>query len=158
MARSSTFEGERNNAIKAATRLAKKHGLTLEEAAQQEPPEQAPTTQPIYRPARPQRTPDVFYGFETHNVDSIREAKLQRDAAMQAARERGLDRAEETAKAKREAREFTRKTRNGSRRNPTSHANVLLKETSLPFAEIASITGLDVYAVVELKLKQRQIA
>ena len=30
-------------------------------------------------------------------------------------------------------------------RNPTEHAEVLLKETSLPSHEIAKMTGLDVY-------------
>ena len=40
-------------------------------------------------------------------------------------------------------------------RNPTDHAEVLLKETSLPSHEIAKMTGLDVYEVFGIKLKNR---
>ena len=40
-------------------------------------------------------------------------------------------------------------------RNPTDHAEVLLKETSLPSHEIAKMTGLDVYEVFGMKLKNR---
>ena len=32
-----------------------------------------------------------------------------------------------------------------ARRNPSQHAVVLLKETALPFDEIANITGLSIY-------------
>lgn len=159
MARGSSFEGERDNALEAAKRLAKKHGLSLEEAARIESAEhQVPEQEPMQPPARPQRAPDVFYGYQNHSVDSIREAKRQRDEAMAEARARGLDREEEAAQAKKAAREFTRKTNSKSRRNPVSHANVLLKETALPFSEIASITGLDLYVIVALKLKQRDAA
>jgi hypothetical protein len=44
---------------------------------------------------------------------------------------------------------------NRRRMNPSRHAATLLRETSLSFREIASITGLDIYAVVGLKLKLR---
>jgi hypothetical protein len=40
-------------------------------------------------------------------------------------------------------------------RNPTDHAEVLLKETSLSSHEIAKMTGLDVYEVFGMKLKNR---
>ena len=40
-------------------------------------------------------------------------------------------------------------------RNPTDHAEVLLKETSLSSHEIAEMTGLDVYEVFGMKLKNR---
>ena len=39
--------------------------------------------------------------------------------------------------------------------NPERHAAVLLRETKLPFREVAEITGLDVYKVVGMKLKMR---
>ena len=42
--------------------------------------------------------------------------------------------------------------------NPFSHARTLIRETSLPLREIASITGLDIYQVVGLKLKMRTVA
>lgn len=124
-----------------------------------EPPEQAPIVEPKPpRPSRPRPGPEVFYGYRDHTVEAIREAKRQRDEAMAAARQRGLDREEEAAKAAREARASGRKTTSRTRRNPESHANVLLTETSLAFSEIADITGLDLYVIVAMKLKQRKAA
>ena len=48
--------------------------------------------------------------------------------------------------------------RNNRKRDPDSHARVLLNETSLPLEEISVLTGLDFYEVVALKLKMRQEA
>lgn len=82
----------------------------------------------------------------------IRADKARRDAAMEEARMRGLD-AEERRRAEAEANRVQR--RNNRRRDPKSHARVLLSETSLSIREICSITGLDIYEVVGLKLKMR---
>jgi len=71
---------------------------------------------------------------------------------LEEARMRGLD-AEERRRAEAEANRLQR--RNNRRRDPKSHARVLLAETSLPIKEICSITGLDIYEVVRLKLKMR---
>ena len=49
----------------------------------------------------------------------------------------------------------TKGNRTMQTRNPTDHAEVLLKETSLPSHEIAKMTGLDVYEVFGMKLKNR---
>ena len=43
-------------------------------------------------------------------------------------------------------------------RSPHSFAKVLLSETTLPLREIVSLTGLDIYRVVGLKLKMRSAA
>ena len=155
LARGSQYEGESKNALEAAKRLAAKHGMSLEEAARAAPGEQETIVDPhTYRAKRPTRAPDVFYGYESVNVEAIHEAKRRRDEAVQRARDRGLDEAER--KSKRRQNEY-RKSTSKARRNPHSHASVLLKETSLPFSEIASITGLDLYVVVGLKLKLRQL-
>ena len=78
--------------------------------------------------------------------------KARRDAALEEARARGLD-AEERRK---EAAEINRQIRRNSRkRDPKSHARVLLAETSLPLEEICSLTGLDIYEVVGMKLRMR---
>ena len=69
-----------------------------------------------------------------------------------AARQRGLDEDARQAAAPKLA---VRMQRSGRRMNPGRHARTLLKETSLPFDEIADITGLDVYQVVGMKLKLR---
>ena len=50
---------------------------------------------------------------------------------------------------------FIKGNRTMQTRNPTEHAEVLLKETSLPSHEIAKMTGLDVYEVFGMKLKNR---
>ena len=77
--------------------------------------------------------------------------KLRRDEAIKAARERGL-----VTDAPPALRAYTTERRNSSRRmNPARHAAILLRQTSLPFNEVARITGLDVYKVVGMKLKMR---
>lgn len=173
LAKGSQFEGESKNALEAAKRLAAKHGMSLEEAAQADQPTQAPVAQSrsgggasgnnwndVFTRSRPRRSPEVFYNYEAVNVEAIREAKRKREEAIRSAESRGLDGAERKAKEQAKKRSENRifRTSNKSRgRNPETHADILLKETSLPFAEIAAITGLDLYSVVGLKLKQRQL-
>lgn len=170
LAKGSQFEGESKNALEAAKRLAAKHGMSLEEAAQADQPAQTPREAKqkssesdwadVFTRPRPRRAPNVFYNYESVNVEAILEAKRQRDAAVRSAEERGLDDAERKAKKRAEKRaknQVFRRSGKSVGRNPESHADVLLRETSLPFSEISSITGLDFYAVVGLKLKQRQV-
>jgi hypothetical protein len=161
LAAESPFAGERANAFAAATRLAARHGLTVEEAAagDEPPPPQSPPRQPSamsetmggrhwfadYDP------PEV--GRFMHLTDlAIRLAKRQRDAALAEARARGLDAAAEAA-ARRRASQAQRQTQR--RMNPRDHARILLTETSLRLREIVDITGLDIYQVVGLKLSLR---
>ena len=47
---------------------------------------------------------------------------------------------------------------NGRKRDSHSFASVLLNETSLPLSEIVSLTGLDIYKIVGLKLIMRSMA
>jgi len=158
LAAESPYEGERANALAAATRLAARCGLTLDEAAAgsaaQEPPRQEP------------RSDDFMaedLGFRSHTLDRFARAvhlmdsyimndKARRADALREAQSRGLD-AEELRRA---VTSSVLKSRSSRRRmNPNRHAAALLRETSLSFREIASITGLDIYAVVGLKLKLR---
>ena len=76
---------------------------------------------------------------------------------MDQAKERGLDKAENAKKAAQEAAS-TRRQNSKSRRNPVTHTNILLNETSLSFQDISEITGLDVYKIIALKLKSRSAA
>jgi len=78
---------------------------------------------------------------------------VRREEALRAAQQRGLD-AEELRKAV-TASVTQRKSTRQRRMNPDRHAATLLRETSLSFREISNITGLDIYAVVGLKLKLR---
>lgn len=83
----------------------------------------------------------------------IKADKARRDAAMAEARQRGLDEAE---RRKAEAAANRMPRRNNRKRDPRSHARVLLSETSMPLAEICGLTGLDIYQVVGMKLKMRK--
>src|SRR3546814_19957958 len=78
--------------------------------------------------------------------------KSRREEALRAAQARGLD-AEELRKAV--AASVIQGRVNRRRMNPSRHAATLLRETSLTFREIATITGLDIYSVVGLTLKPR---
>ncbi|WP_422367657.1 hypothetical protein [Pelagibius sp.] len=89
-----------------------------------------------------------------HLMDTfIYDDKVRREEALRAAQARGLDGDE----LRRSVASNTVRWRAKARRmNPNRHAATLLRETSLSFREIASITGLNIYQVVGLKLKLRQ--
>jgi hypothetical protein len=162
LAAESPFAGERANAFAAATRLAARHGLSVEEAAAGD--DRAPLAQA--RERRPSSMGETMGGRSwfadydppevgrfMHLTDlAIRLAKMQHEAAMAEARARGLDAAAEAA-ARRQANRVQRQS--NRRMNPRDHARVLLTETSLRLREIVDITGLDIYQVVGLKLALR---
>ncbi len=83
----------------------------------------------------------------------IRRDKLRREAALRAARARGLD-----ADREERPRAPARPRFGRPRRNPYAHARVLIRETRLPLREIVEITGLDIYQIVAMKLKMRAAA
>jgi len=149
LAAESPFKGERSAALAAADRLAKRHGMTLEEASTGGPAPVVPSNPSMARRDSDEvRSRDV--GRAVHMMDNwVANDKARRDAAMAEALERGLD----SDQRKRGGVQAPR--RNASKRNPHSHAQILLKETSLPMMEICSLTGLDIYEVVGMKLKLR---
>ena len=149
MAKESPFEGERSNALEAAERMAKRHDMTLEEAARsggeamQKPDEPKPAKSSFEEAeaeslAR-ERAFAEMSSFMRDMEDHARSDKARRDEALKAAYDRVV-------------------RRNGRKRNPAVHARVLLKETRLPLKEIASICGLDVWTVAGIKLKMREEA
>jgi hypothetical protein len=152
LAHSSEFEGERANALDAARRIAARHGMTLEEAARTglEPRSPLPSAASSASYADRRSDPRAAYFAYAQQEAAARE-KRRWENALRAARERGLD-GGPNAPVRPEPR---RKRWNQSRRDPQKHAAVLLEETSLPFREIADITGLDVYSIVGMKLKMR---
>ena len=168
LAAESPFPGERRNALEAAERLAGKHGLSLEEAARLGrdgwPRRQRPRTGG--EQARPSgawswaRRPGTYgEGFaeappQGPDESEIRAEKARRDAALRAARDRGLDREERL----RRERQDTVVRRSRRRMKPERQAQVLLQETRLPMSEIAQITGLSIYDIVGLRLKLRPLA
>ena len=170
MAKESPFEGERNNALEAAERMAQRYNMTLEEAARsggeglQQPGEQNQKPKPpssfeqseAEAEAR-ERAFAEMSRFMRDMEDHARSDKARRDEALKAAYDRGLD-AEERRRTERAASRDKVVRKNGRKRNPLVHARVLLKETQLPLTEIASICGIDVHTVAGIKLKMRQEA
>ena len=157
LANDSKYPGERENALAAATRIAQKYNMTLDEAARWNPEDIAPgkniAQQGSYQ--RPVKSSEV-----SNLVKNQQEAETEKklwQAAMNRAKDRGLDKEENAKKAAQEAAS-ERRQNSKARRNPTTHANILLKETSLSFQEIADITGLDIYKVITMKLKSRSAA
>jgi len=150
LAAESPFKGERAAALAAAGRLAKRHGMTLQEAATGGGPAPEVPKKPSMARRGPHEVQARDVGRFVHLMDTwTSNDKARRDAALAEAYERGLDRERD----KRSSGQAPR--RNASKRNPHSHAKVLLQETSLPLLEICSLTGLDIYEVVGLKLKMR---
>lgn len=149
LAAESPFKGERSAALAAAGRLAARHGMTLDEAATGGPAPELPNKPVIVRRG-PRDVPVRDVGRYVHLIDNwVSNDKARRDAALAEAYQRGLDSDARKGKSAQPPR------RNDSKRDPHSHARVLLRETSLPMLEICSLTGLDIYEVVGLKLKMR---
>ncbi len=161
LAKETTFEGERRNALHAAERLAANFGLTLEEAARSGGEAYQATFERKADKAAPakERKPESWRrGAAAEVMQNIearfRNEKARFEEALSAARARGLDADE--PKPSRPAPHVTlypRKHPPG--RPPLAHARVLLDDTQLPIKEIADISGLDVWTVAGLKLKLR---
>jgi hypothetical protein len=125
--------------------------MTLDDAASgvAAPPEPEPSIQT--------RPTESAFARAAHLMDyQLHLDKYRREAALRAARERGLD-AEANAHTAR-APIRPRLQVNPRRMNRNRHAQVLLTETSMPLSEIATLTGLDIYSVVGMKLKLRGTA
>ena len=152
LASESTFEGERAAALAAAKRLAKKNGMTLDEAASGNPlPKSNEDNLDANKGYVREKRKAQDLARHVHMMDNwVQSDKARRDAALAEAYERGLDNHGKKRNNNQTAR------RKASKRNPKSHATVLLKETNMPIDEIASLTGLDIYEVVGLKLKMRK--
>ena len=153
VAAESPFPGERANALDAARRLAGRHGMSLQDAKR-----------PTAAAVRPTRLPRHAGRFDVRDVADFvaySEAKLRADKeryerALREAIERGLD--EGMRVRARAAQPDASPKPRGRCRSPQSFAKVLLSETSLPLGEIVSLTGLDIYRIVGLKLKMRSAA
>lgn len=165
LAERTPFPGERTNAIAAAQRMADRRGLTLEEAARDEPP--VPQDNRVFHAAGPAGNGRAGFGFagtrdgEKPNplTEELRKGfdrqfydKMAFEESRRQAYARGLDANERRTKRPRDR--IIR--RNNVRRDPVEHACMLLRETQMPFTEVAAITELNVYKVIELKLKLRK--
>ena len=147
LAEASEYPGERENAMAAAKRIAERKGLTLEEAAMTSPP---------IKQAEPTRreTREAELARHAHMMDhNLHMAKKQREEAMEAARQRGLDAQE------RPPRQRNNRVRRSTARMPSEiHAWKLVTETTLPYREISNITGLDIYQIIHMKIRRLRAA
>lgn len=156
LAANSSFEGERQNALDAAHRLAERHGMTLDEAAADPGDRQTSTDRQEPDPETAARAARNFARFVHLSDAAIRADKYRREQALRQARERGLDNGEETEKPQARPHRIGPATRRSRRRTDRrAFARKLIRDTELPLREIAEITDLDFYEVVGLKLKMR---
>ncbi|WP_419903439.1 hypothetical protein [Kiloniella sp.] len=135
--------------------MAKKHNMTLEEAA-----EGGPKEEPKQK-ARPasysMSATERVFANSLHLMDGhLREEKARHEAALKAAYERGLAKDDKPQKSLASPKKVRSKKPRGM--PPKIHAAVLLRETELSLREISSITGLDIYKITALKLKNRKPA
>ena len=154
LASESPFEGERENAMAAAGRLAEQHGLTLDEAAQ--PTERIAALQSSRSADAQERSKaSEFADYFDTTERSLRADKARREAALRDAIARGLDKDKRGSSERTAQRKASKKP---SQRNPRNYAQVLLTETAFSLEEIVGLTGLDIYEVVGLKLMMRASA
>ncbi len=181
VAHSTTYEGEREAALNAATRLAESHSMNLREAAGLSEPA-TPTEEPAMRqrPRRPSGFPADFGAASPEKMGAwwkrsrsdpsgSAEYRTERDRhtaeknrhaeAMADAIKRGLD-AEERAAAERAAsarsRIQARPSKRGSWRARPEFIRVLLTETGMTAKEIAAAAGVTIYDVFREKLLMRR--
>ena len=154
LASESPFEGERENALAAASRLAEQHGLTLDEAAR--PTERFSPAQPdCTAAARERANASEFAKYFDTAERNLRADTARREEALRDAIARGLDKDKQETSHR---TGYQKPQRSSSKRNPRNYAQVLLTETAFSLDEIVGLTGLDIYEVVGLKLKMRPTA
>lgn len=179
VANSTTFEGERDAALTAATRLAAAHGMTLREAAGMSELAGAGTAA-RHRPrasagfradfgaagadamgrwwTRPDQKANYGAGTGYRSEDErIAAEKRRRDEALADALRRGLDadiRAEEARRAARKST-YVRPSKRGNWRSRPEFIRILLRETAMTAKEIAAAAGVSVYDVFKEKLLMR---
>ena len=149
LAKRSKFRGERNNALSAAKRIAKKHGMTIKEFEKGASKPKAANSRPW---ANKNKQKKENLGSELFkNINNTYHEKERWQRAVNSAKARGLD---ENIRKRESTLEKSLKI-SKNKRPAGKHAEVLLRETSLSFKEITEITGLNIYQVVGIRLKIR---
>ncbi len=165
VANSTTYQGEKDAALAAATRLARSHGMSLREAAgirEEAPLPQRKTAlgrnhRTRKRPSSDPKFGDTFRASrETYNNETeyLKREKQRYEKAMADAIRRGLQFDEEQAAAKR--RPNVRRSSKGGWRARPDFIRVLLRETRMNAREIAATVGVSVHDVFKEKLLMRQ--
>ena len=138
----------------AANRLAEQHGMSLDEAAH--PAQRLSADEHTQSDVSEDSfTKSKFSNYFDVSDQNLRMDKERREAALRDAIARGLDKTKQNHTEKSAHRKPLRKQ---SQRSPRNHAQVLLSETAFSVEEIVSLTGLNRYEVIALKLKMRSMA
>ncbi len=162
VANSTSYEGEKEAALAAATRLAKSRGMSLHEAAgMSERGRNRHDEKPISK-RRKKKEDSAEFGEtftaprETYRSESEKLAaeKKKYDQALADAIKRGLQLEEEQKTTKKPA--ASRRTSSGSWRSRPDFIRVLLRETRMTPNEIASTAGVSVNEVYKEKLLMRR--
>ena len=149
LAKRSKFKGERNNALSAARRIAKKHGMTIKEFEKGTLKPKDTNSRRWTNKSRQKKENIANELFKNINDSYYEKERWQR--AVNSAKARGLD-----ENIRKRENIFEKSMSLSKNKRPAGkHAEVLLKETSLSFKEITEITGLNIYHVVGIKLKLR---
>ena len=177
VANSTTYTGEREAALTAATRLAETYGMTLREAAgMKDRSRKKKSTSSVKRPkgfradfgsADPEAmgmwwaSRERAASHQQHlDGDSLAADKKRRDQALREAIERGLDNEERAAAEKKKSSpprgHTTRSTGRSAWRSRPEFVRVLLKETRMSAKEIAAVAGVTIYDVFREKLLMRR--
>jgi hypothetical protein len=180
VAHSTSFQGEREAALGAATRLAESAGLTLREAAgmaEADEPHHHRKPAPGARPeAAAPPWPEARHAhrrfheaFRAHgkpeaphmrrfasDLDAMTADKKRFEQAMQDALARGLDAEERRRRARLAAIEAAARRRSSRRWRPRAEfVRILLTETRMTMREIAATAGVTIYDVIREKLLLR---
>ncbi|MDX2142828.1 MAG: hypothetical protein SFV19_05710 [Rhodospirillaceae bacterium] len=179
VAHSTTFDGEREAALGAATRLAEANGMTLREAAgmsgedeevahaKRAPTPPRPRPEPWMRGATPDDLAFAMRQRGAHrppprfksDLEAQAADKLRYEAALADAIRRGLDAEERRRKERLAAIELSARRRSSKSWRPRGEfVRVLLKETKMTVQEIAATAGVSVYDVFREKLLLRRAA
>lgn len=161
VANSTTYEGEKEAALAAATRLAKSKGMSLHEAAGMEDPKEKRERAKEARERAKRRRRDPEFGEKMRAPNGYRYEKKQSaaekeryDRAMEEAIRRGL-KLDEEEKAK-PRQPPTRRASAGAWRSRPDFIRVLLRDTKMSAQEIASTVGVSVNEVYKEKLLMRR--
>lgn len=163
VANSTTYEGEKEAALAAATRLAKSKGMSLHEAAgMEDPKEKQERIREAREAARRKRRSESEFGKTMraasggYRYEKERSAaeKKRYDEAMAEAVRRGLKLDEDERPKSRPPQK--RKASSGAWRSRPDFIRVLLRDTKMSAQEIAATVGVSVHEVFKEKLLMRR--
>lgn len=162
VANSTTYDGEKDAALAAATRLAKSKGMSLHEAAgMQDPAEKKEKARPKRNKSTGRRS-DVDFGKTLRTArggyryekEQSAADKKRYDEAMEEAVLRGLKTEEEKKPKARPPQK--RKASSGAWRSKPDFIRILLRDTKMSAREIASTVGVSENEVFKQKLLMRR--